>query len=133
MVKDFLKATDGCERNSPAPPGKDGCFPFLGTEPTMPHVINYFLPLLAFALFYPFGLIGEFGAAAPEAAPEETARNFLVKREMAAKQAVLRGKSDIIRFVSSGMSAMDQIGMPGTDLYAALNQEYEAVGQRIEA
>jgi hypothetical protein len=60
-------------------------------------------------------------------------RNFLVKREMAAKQAVLQGKSDIIRFINSDLSAMDQIDVPGTDLYAALNQEYEAVGQRIEA
>ncbi|MDR1534701.1 MAG: hypothetical protein LBU64_06320 [Planctomycetota bacterium] len=60
-------------------------------------------------------------------------RNFLVKREMAAKQAALQGKSDIIRFINSDLSAMDQIDVPGTDLYAALNQEYEAVSQRIEA
>ncbi|MDR2392447.1 MAG: hypothetical protein LBE84_12330, partial [Planctomycetota bacterium] len=58
-------------------------------------------------------------------------RNFLIKREMAAKQAVLRAKADIIRFVNGEMSALDQIDVPGTDLYAALNQEYEAVRERL--
>ncbi|MDR1519557.1 MAG: hypothetical protein LBU23_05365 [Planctomycetota bacterium] len=59
-------------------------------------------------------------------------RNFPIKREMAAKQAVLRAKADIIRFVNGEMSALDQIDVPGTDLYAALNQEYEAVRRRLD-
>ncbi|MDR1611491.1 MAG: hypothetical protein LBT97_01780 [Planctomycetota bacterium] len=59
-------------------------------------------------------------------------RNFLIKREMAAKQAILRAKADVISFVNIEMSAMDQIDVPGTDLYAALNQEYDAVRQRLD-
>ena len=62
-----------------------------------------------------------------------TDRNFLIKREMLAKQAVLRAKADIIRFINSEMSAMDQIDVPGTDLYNELNAEYEAIRGSIES
>ena len=60
-------------------------------------------------------------------------KNFLIKREMAAKQAVLQAKSDIIRFITAEMSAMEQIDIPGTDLYAKLNAEYEAIRGRIQS
>lgn len=60
-----------------------------------------------------------------------TDQAFLIKREMAAKQAVLRAKSDIIRSILSDMSAIDQIDVPDTPPYEKLNAKYAALQERI--
>ena len=68
----------------------------------------------------------EFSTLSPEAD-----KDFMVKREMAAKKAVLMAKAKIIESVNSNMSAMDKLEMPGTDVNKALEGEYLALKQKL--
>ena len=54
-----------------------------------------------------------------------TDESFFIKREMAAKKAVLKAKVSIIQTINQDMSAMDLVNVPGTDVNKALGAERE--------
>lgn len=65
--------------------------------------------------------------------------DFLVKREMKTKEAILRAKIQIIEFVNSKMSASDQITLPGHPLrekfdakIKAAEKEFDLMKDRLE-
>ena len=55
--------------------------------------------------------------------------DFYAKREMLAKRAVLRAKSDIILYINTQMSASDRLTIPGTDI----NSQFGAANDAAEA
>lgn len=56
---------------------------------------------------------------------------FFIKREMAAKKAVLSAKVSIIQYINQDMSAVDLVNMPGTDVNRALGAERERLNTRL--
>ena len=56
---------------------------------------------------------------------------FFIKREMAAKKAVLSAKVSIIQYINQDMSAVDLVNMPGTDVNRALGAERELLNTRL--
>lgn len=58
-------------------------------------------------------------------------KNFMLKREIAAKTAVLKAKVQIIEYVNSEMSAMEKLDMPGTDLNKKMGGEHQALKQKL--
>lgn len=56
---------------------------------------------------------------------------FIVKREIMAKMAVLKAKAEVIEWINSEMSAKEQLTMPGTDVHAELNAEYNKQVKKI--
>lgn len=53
--------------------------------------------------------------------------SFFIKREMAAKKAVLSAKITIAQTINTEMSAIDQVNTPGTDLNEELGRESEKI------
>lgn len=68
----------------------------------------------------------EFDTLSPDAD-----KDFLVKRELAAKQVALEAKAAICMAVNAEVSAMDKLDMPGTDVNKALEGEYLALKQKL--
>lgn len=56
---------------------------------------------------------------------------FFVKREMAAKKAVLSAKVAIIQTINQEMSAIDLVNMPGSDVNKALGEENEKINAEL--
>lgn len=57
--------------------------------------------------------------------------SFFIKREMAAKKAVLSAKVSIIQYINQDMSAIDLVNMPGTDVNKALGAERERLNAQL--
>lgn len=57
--------------------------------------------------------------------------SFFIKREMAAKKAVLTAKVGIIQYINQDMSAIDLVNMPGTDVNKALGAERERLNVQL--
>ena len=57
--------------------------------------------------------------------------NFFIKREMAAKKAVLTAKTAIIQTINQDMSAIDLVNIPGTDVNKVLGAERERLNAQI--
>ena len=60
-----------------------------------------------------------------------TDSSFFIKREMAAKKAVLTAKVAIIQTINQEMSAIDLVNMPGTDVNKALGAEREKLNVEL--
>lgn len=60
-------------------------------------------------------------------------KDFLAKREMAAKRAVLSAKVAIIEMINSEMSASEMLDMPGTDVNKQLSAEVDKVNAALTA
>lgn len=60
-----------------------------------------------------------------------TDASFFIKREMAAKKAVLTAKVAIIQTINQEMSAMDLVNMPGSDVNKALGAEREKLNTEL--
>jgi hypothetical protein len=58
-------------------------------------------------------------------------KSFLIQRDAAVKQAVLKAKVKIIEYVATDMSAKDQLTTPGTDLNKKLGEELEELEDKI--
>ncbi len=56
---------------------------------------------------------------------------FFIKREMAAKKAVLSAKVAIIQTINQDMSAIDLVNMPGSDVNKALGEEREKLNAEL--
>jgi len=59
--------------------------------------------------------------------------SFLIKRSLKTMEATLSAKAEIIEYVHTEMSAMDQAETPGTDLYAKFNAKVDMLHRKIEA
>ena len=57
--------------------------------------------------------------------------SFFMKREMAAKKAVLTAKVAIIQTINQDMSAMDLVNMPGSDVNRELGAEREKIDAEL--
>lgn len=57
--------------------------------------------------------------------------SFFIKREMAAKKAVLSAKVSIIQYINQDMSAIDLVNMPGTDVNKELGAERERLNAQL--
>lgn len=60
-----------------------------------------------------------------------TDSSFFIKREMAAKKAVLSAKVSIIQYINQDMSAIDLVNMPGTDVNKVLGAEREQLNREL--
>ena len=58
--------------------------------------------------------------------------DFFIKREMAAKRAVLEGKAAIIEMINTEMSAAEKFDMPGTDVHKQLGAKAEKIKAAME-
>lgn len=70
-------------------------------------------------------------AADFKTADPATDADFFIKREMAAKKAVLSAKVDIIQTINQDMSAIDLTDMPGSDVNKVLGAEREKLNADI--
>jgi len=57
---------------------------------------------------------------------------FFIKREMAAKKAVLIAKVAIVESINQNMSAYDMLDTPATDVFKQLNDEREQINAQLE-
>ncbi len=66
---------------------------------------------------------------------EEPSANpaFYALREVLAKRAVLRAKSEIILYIDTEMSAMDKLTLPGTDINSQYGAAYDAAQAKLRA
>ena len=60
-----------------------------------------------------------------------TDTTFFIKRELAAKKAVLQAKTAIIQFINQDMSAMDRVDVPGSDLNKLFGAERERLNVQL--
>lgn len=70
-------------------------------------------------------------AADFKTADPATDSTFFIKREMAAKKAVLSAKVGIIQSINQDMSAIDLVNMPGTDVNKKLGEERERLNNQL--
>ena len=59
--------------------------------------------------------------------------DFILKRELLAKRAILMAKTELIKSIVSQMSAEDQLDVPGSPIADALNAKKEAYQTKIDA
>ncbi|MFT7005641.1 MAG: hypothetical protein ACJAXJ_000140 [Colwellia sp.] len=60
-------------------------------------------------------------------------KDFITKRSMFTSIASLSAKAKIVEFMREEMTAIDQLESPGTDVYAELNEQFEAVQSELLA
>ncbi|SDL53441.1 hypothetical protein SAMN05660337_3223 [Maridesulfovibrio ferrireducens] len=59
--------------------------------------------------------------------------SFMIKRSLKSMEATLDAKSQIIKFIRTDMSVMDQASTPGTDLSAQFKEKIDKLQMKIEA
>ena len=70
-------------------------------------------------------------AADFKTADPATDASFFIKREMAAKKAILSAKVDIISYINQDMSAIDLTEIPGADVNKVLGAEREQLNAQL--
>lgn len=58
---------------------------------------------------------------------------FYVQREIAVKRAVLEAKVQVISFIESDMSAIESIGIPGSNLNRQFGREYDMLKEKFNS